>query len=95
MADLSVGGILIIHKHAVGSKGKAEVFALLLFHAPCIRHKVLYHLKIHQRLAAEKVHLKIAAAAGIFHKEIQRTLAHFKAHHSPVAMIVALTGKAI
>ena len=97
VAALFIGKVdnIVIHKYAVGGEGKAEVFAPLLFHAPCVCHKVLYHLKVHQGLAAEKVHLKVAPAAGVFHKEVQRALAHLKAHHGSVPVILALAGKAV
>ena len=60
-----------------------------------VGHQLLDHIKVHQRLAAEEVHLEVAAAAGILDEEIHCTLAHLKAHQGTLALIAALRGEAI
>ena len=68
---------------------------MLLLNASRVSHKLLYHLPVHKRLAAEEVNLKVASCARIGNQEVKRLLAHLKAHHCAVALIFALTGKAI
>ena len=86
---------IIIDIHAVGGKGKAEVFAFFFFNAAGIPDQALAHIPVHQRLAAEKVHFQIAAGTGIFNQKIQRAFSGFKAHKCCLAVEFALCGKAI
>ena len=97
IAALPVGPFnhIVIHKHAVGGQGEAEILIVLLFHRAGVGNKILDDLEVHQRLTAKKVHFQIAAAAGILNQKIQSTLAHFKAHYCPVAVIFTLAGKAV
>ena len=76
-------------------KGEPEVLAVLLFHAARVFHQLLDHVPVHQRLAAEEVDLQVAALAGMLDKEIQRALAHLKAHQRAVAVVLALAGEAV
>ena len=94
---LPVGEVdhVVVHQHAVGGEGEAEVLALFLLDGPGVGHQALHHVEVHQRLAAEEVHLQVAPGAGIFDQEIQRPLAHLEAHHGPLAVILALAGEAV
>lgn len=87
--------LLLQSLNAVGGEGEAEILAPRLFHASCIGHKPFYHIPIHQRLAAEEVHLKVAAAAGVFHQEIQRPPSYLEAHHRPLTVVFTLAGEAV
>ena len=97
VAALAVGKIdhIVVDLQAVGGEGKAEILMFLLLNGAGIGHQVLHHLEVHQRLTAEEVHLQVAAAAGVLHKEIQRTLTHLKAHDGTLTVILALTCKAV
>ena len=86
---------IIVNKHSVGGEGKAEIFALFLFNASCVLHKLFHNVKVHQRFAAEKVHLKIAPCSGVFNEEIERPLSDIKAHEGSFSVILSLRGKAI
>ena len=85
----------IIQQNAVRGNREAEFLIVLLLLAAPIGHQLLDHIKIHQRLAAEKVHFQIHAASGILNEEIQRLLSHFKTHQSTAAHIFAFVGKAV
>ena len=97
VAALTVGKVdhVVVDEHAVGGEGEAEVLARFLFTAARIGYQLLDHVEVHQRLAAEKVHLEVAASAGIFNQKIQSLLAHFETHHGAVAVVLALRGEAI
>ena len=97
IAHLFVGKIynVIVHKHAVCCECEAEVFALFFFYASCILHELFYNIKIHKRLAAEKINLKVAACARIFYQKVKCTFAYLKAHQRTLAVIFALACKAI
>ena len=97
VAHLFVGEVdhIVVDQHPVGGQGKAEILAPLLFHAAGVLHQPFDHVPVHQRFAAEEVHFQIGAAAGMLHQEIQRPLAHLVAHQRPLAVVFALTGKAI
>ena len=66
---------------------------LLLLSA--IRNQILHNLPVHQRLTAEKVHLKIPSVAGIGNQKIQSLLSHLKAHQLPATVILALLRKTV
>ena len=97
VAHLAVGEIyhIVVDEHSVCSQRKAEIFARFLFNAARICDKALYHVKIHERLAAEEIDLKIAPRARVRDKKIKRLLADLIAHYGAVAVIFALTCKAI
>ena len=97
IAHLPVGEVddVVVDEHPIGGQGKAEVLAPLLLHAACIGHQPLHHVEIHQRLAAEEVHLQIVPGAGVIHEEVQCLLAYLIAHQRPVAVVLALTGEAV
>ena len=86
---------VVVDEHAVGGEGEAEVLAGLLFDGAGVGHQLLDHLEVHQRLAAEEVHLQVPARAGVLHQKVQRPLAHLKAHDGPLAVVLALAGKAV
>ena len=86
---------IVIDQHTVGGHGKAEVLVVDLLLLTAVGHQLFDHVKIHQRFAAKKVHLKVAAGAGVFDQEVHGTLAHFKAHQRTVALIAALRSKAV
>ena len=97
VAHLLVGKVdhVLVDEHPVGGEGEAEVFVVLFLDGAGVGHQILYHLKVHQRLAAEEVHFQVVACAGILDKEIQSPLAHLKGHDRPIAVIFPLTGEAI
>ncbi len=86
---------LVVHQHAVGRQRKAEILAGFLLPPAGIGHKALHDVPVHQRLAAEEVHLEIGMRAAVLNQKIQRALAHVKRHQRPLAVILALTGKAV
>ena len=88
-------GHVVVKQDTVCSKGKAEILALFLFNASCICHQLLYDLKVHKRLAAEKIDLKVFSRPGIGYEEIKCLFTHLKGHQSPVAVIFSLTCKAV
>jgi hypothetical protein len=53
------------------------------------------HLPVHERLPAEKVHLKIGAGAGMGNEKINGLFPHIKGHERPLAVKFPLAGKAI
>ncbi len=85
----------VVDVHAVGGQRKAEVLVMRLLKAPGIVRDLLDDRKVHQRLSAEKIHLKIPVAAGIGHKEVHCLPAGVEAHQRPVPVIFPLTGKAV
>ena len=97
VAALAVGEIddVVVDEQAVGREREAEVFARLLFDAARVGDEVLDDLKIHQRLAAEEIHLQIAPSAGMGDEVIQREAADLEGHQRALALILPLTGEAI
>ena len=71
------------------------MLVFLFFDAAGIGDQLLDHVKVHQRLAAEKVHLQIMSGPGVFHQKVQRTLTHLKTHQRTITMVFSLTGKAV
>ena len=68
VAHLSVGKVddVVIDQHAVGGQGKAEVFSgLPLAHAG-IGNQLFYGVEVHQRFAAEEIHLQVVPGSGMF-----------------------------
>ena len=51
--------------------------------------------KVHQRLAAEEVHLQVPATPGMFDEKVQRAPADLKGHQRAVAVVLSLAGKAV
>ena len=94
---LAVGEIdnVIVDKHTVGGESEAEILLGFLLNASGISNKLLDYVKIHKRLATEEIDLKIVSCAGIFNKEIKGSLSDLEAHKRSVAVILALTCKAI
>ena len=48
---------VVVDIHAVCRERKAEILIMLLFNAPRIGDDLLYHLKVHERFAAEEIYL--------------------------------------
>ena len=86
---------ILVDEHAVGGQGEAEVLARFLFNAPGVGNQLLYHVKVHQGLAAEEVHLQVLPGAGVGNQKVQGLLAHLKGHERPVSVVFALGGKAV
>ena len=84
-----------VQKNAVGRQRKAEFFMKSLLQAPSVCHQILYHLPVHQRLPAEKIHFQVDPVPRIRHKEIQRLSPRFIAHQSPSSMIFSFFCKTI
>ena len=97
VAHLAVGEVnhIVVNQNAIGGQREAEVLVVLLFNAAGIGNQLLDHVKVHQRFAAEEVHLQVAAVPGMLNQKIQRALADLKAHHRAVAMVLPLAGEAI
>ena len=86
---------VVIHQHPVGGEGEAEVLAALLFPLARVRHDVLHHAEVHERLAPEEVHFEVVPAPGIFNEEIYGAFADVKRHESAFAVIFALACETI
>ena len=97
VAAFPVGKVdhVVVDEHAVGGQGKAEMLVMFFFDAPGVSHQTLHHVKIHQRLAAEKVHLQMMAGSGMGNEKIKGLLAHFIAHKGPIPVIFSLAGEAV
>ena len=97
VVHLPVGEVddLVVHQHAIGGEGEAELLVALGLAAAGVSHQLLHHIPVHQRLAAEEVHLQVDPAARMGNEEIQRLLAHLKAHNGALAVVLALAGKAV
>ena len=97
VAALTVGKVdhVLIDEHSVGGQGETEVLARLLLNGPGIGNQLLYHIKVHQGLAAEEVHLQVFPGAGMGNQEVKGLLAHLKGHQRPVSVVLALGGKAV
>ena len=65
IAHLPVGKVdhILVDQKAVGGQSKAEILVVFLLNAPGVGHQILDHLEVHQRLAAEEIHLQIPARA--------------------------------
>ena len=86
---------LVVEQDSVGRQGKTEFLMIGLLQAPAVGYQVFYHLPVHQRLAAEEIHLKIHPAAGIGNQKIQGLFPHFKAHQGASAVIFPFLRKAV
>ena len=86
---------VVFDEQAVGGQGEAEILVVELLLLPGVGHHILDHLPVHQRFAAEEVHLQIPAGTGMGNEEINGLLTHFQGHESPVALVLALAGKAV
>ena len=86
---------LFIQEDAVGGEGEAEVLVVDGLQAPGVAHQLLDHIKVHQRFAAEEVHLQVLPGAGVLNEEVQRPLAHLQGHNRPLAVVLALARKAV
>src|SRR5699024_2188859 len=54
---------IVIDEHVVGSQGESEFFVFTVLYASGICNKPLHHIKIHERLSAEKVYLKVLSCS--------------------------------
>ena len=86
---------LIIKKNAVGCKCKAEFLIMKLFLLSSIFHQIFYHLPVHQRLAAKKIHLQVSSGAGIGNQKIQGLFSNLKGHQGSSSMIFSLLRKTV
>ena len=86
---------IVIDQQAIGGQGEPEILVVEFLLFPCVGHHILDHLPVHQRLAAEEIYLQIPAGAGVGNEEIDGLFAHLQGHESPVALVLALTGKAV
>ena len=86
---------VVVDKNAVSCKCKSEILACRLFNRACISHKSLNYVKVHKRLAAKEVNLKVSSALGICNEEVERLLTNLIAHNSSVAVIFTLGREAV
>ena len=86
---------LVVEQDAVRREGEAEVLSGVLFNGARVGDEVLDDLPVHERLAAEEVHLKVPARAGVLDEEIERALADLETHERPLAVVLALAGEAV
>ena len=56
---------------------------------------LLYNVEIHERFAAEKVKLEVAAVSGLLDKKIYRLFACFKVHQRSALAVIALAREAV
>ena len=86
---------LVIKRHAVGGDGEMYLLAELRFKLTPIGHDALHDIEVHQRFAAEQIHLEIAAVSAVLYQKIERTLTGFCAHQHPAAVEFSRLGKAV
>ena len=68
---------------------------MLLLERAGVPDDLLDHLEIHERFAAEEVHLEVVATAGVLDEVIDRRLPHFQGHQLAVAHIFARVREAV
>jgi len=97
VVHLAVGEVhhLLIQGHPVGGQGEAEGFAVRFLQLAPVGDHALHHIPVEQRLPAEKIHLQVAAAAGVSDQKVQRLLAGFQAHQRGLTLVFALAGKTV
>ena len=97
IVHLPVGEVddVLVNQHPVGGEGEAEVLAAGLLPGPGVGHQVLHHLPVHQRLAAEEIHLQVGPIPRVGDEEVQGLLPHLEAHQSPVAVVFPLACEAV
>ena len=62
---------------------------------PAIGHQILDYLPVHQRLAAEEIHLQIMPVSGIGNQKIQSLLSCLIAHQRPASVVFSFLRKAV
>ncbi len=85
----------IIQQYTVGSQGKPEILIVNFLLLSSICYQLLYHLKIHQRFTAEKVHFQVPAVSGIFNQKIKGSFSHFIRHDCSSSVVFPFLRKAI
>ena len=86
---------IVVDEHSVRREREAEILFFLLFDAARIHDELLHDIPIHERLAAEEVHLEIPPCSRIFNEKIERAPTDVKAHQRAVAVKFALTCEAV
>ena len=86
---------ILIQRDTVCGHGEVYMLIKTSLKLPAIGHQFLYHFKVHKRFAAEKIHLKIMAAARPFHKKVKRLPANLRGHHHALPAELSRTRKAI
>ena len=71
------------------------MLVVLLFQLAGVEHQIVHHVVVHQRFAAEEVHLQLMAVAGMGHQPVERLLARFQRQERALAVEVARGGKAV
>ena len=57
---------IVVNIDAVGGQREAETLMMRRFQTAAVADEFFDDLPVHQRLAAEEVHLQIGVAAGVF-----------------------------
>ena len=86
---------VVVDEHSVRREREAEILPVLFLYASCVCDKLLDDFKVHQRLAAEEVDLKIVPCAGVGDEKVKRLLADLIAHDRALTMVLALACKAV
>ena len=86
---------LVVEQDTVSGEGEAEVLARVLLYGARVGDEVLYDLPVHERFAAEEVHLEVPARAGVLDEEVERPPAVLEGHERPLTVVLALTGEAV
>ena len=86
---------LVVEQDTVSGEGEAEVLARVLLYGARVGDEVLYDLPVHERFAAEEVHLEVPARAGVLDEEVERPPADLEGHERPLTVVLALTGEAV
>ena len=86
---------LVGQAQGVGGDGELEMLVVLLFQLAGVEHQVVHHVVVHQRFAAEEVHLQLMAVAGMGHQPVERFLARLQRQKRALAVEVARGGKAV
>ena len=87
--------LVIIKKKSVCCNCKAKMLVVFLFDASCVFNRLLYNIKIHKRLTAEEIHLKIPSCTRIGYYEVDSLFRSFKRHKAAALSEIALCCKAV
>ena len=79
---------LVVHKHGVGGGGELEHLAVALLQLAAVGHDLPDDGEVHQRLAAEEVHLQVFAPSAVGHQPVQRLLARLGAEQAAAVHVV-------
>jgi len=86
---------VVVHQKAVGGQREAEALAAFLLAPAGVGDQPLDHVPVHQRLAAEEVHVQRPVGAGVLDQKVDGPRAHVVGHQRALAPVAALAGEAV